>query len=130
MLPSTAAPVTGAAQRYALVEQHIITDFRRLADHNPQTVINEETTADPGAGMDLDSGHKARELRNHAGGYVSSPPVEPMSSAMKENSVQPRIAEQNLETALGGRVFPFDRADLLAQRHKCLFSNRDANRLE
>src|SRR5579883_3260687 len=56
-----------ASERYALIEQHVVADFRRLADHHPHAVVDEQTPADPGAGMNLDSRQASRELAQHPG---------------------------------------------------------------
>src|SRR5438034_8531022 len=57
--------IAGAAQRYALVEQAIVPDFRGFADDHARTVVDEKTPADAGARMDLNAGQEARELGNH-----------------------------------------------------------------
>jgi hypothetical protein len=56
------AHVPGAAQSYALVQEHIVADFRRFTDNNAKTMINEEAFTDHCAGVDFDAGEKTRKL--------------------------------------------------------------------
>jgi len=58
--------LAGSAERDALVEQHVIADFRGLADHHAHPVIDKAPPADGGAGMDLDSRNSSIELRNNS----------------------------------------------------------------
>ncbi len=58
-----AALFARAAQRDALVEQNVVADLGGLADHHAHAVVDEAAPSDHGAGMDLDSGHRADELR-------------------------------------------------------------------
>src|SRR5262245_53646190 len=59
-----AALLARAAERHALVERDPIADFARLADHHAHAVVDEEAPADRRAGMDLDAGEKAADLRD------------------------------------------------------------------
>ena len=84
MLPSTRAPApmttllpmvgwrlpvsfAGAAQGDALVERDVVADDRGLADDDAHAVIDEEAAADLRAGMNLDAGDQAGDLRQDAG---------------------------------------------------------------
>jgi hypothetical protein len=53
---------TRAAQRHALINENIVSDFGGLADDNAIAVIDEESAADACAGVDLDPGKKPSEL--------------------------------------------------------------------
>ena len=57
--------LAGAAQRDALVQQHVVADLRGLADHHAHAVIDEEAAADARAGMNLDARQSARKLADH-----------------------------------------------------------------
>ena len=52
----------GSAQGYALVEKHVIADFRGFADHDTHPVIDEKPSADGCAGVDFYPRDRAREL--------------------------------------------------------------------
>ncbi len=54
--------LTGAAQRYSLINGYVVADFGGLADHHSHAVIDEEATADLRPGMDLDARDPARDL--------------------------------------------------------------------
>ena len=107
MLPSTLAPVptttliadggmalallaARAAQRDALVQQHVVADFGGLADHHAHAVIDEEAAADGGAGVDFDAGEKAADLRNHARQQRHVPAVQPVRQAVRQDGVKAR----------------------------------------
>jgi hypothetical protein len=61
-----AALRTGTAERYALVDQHVIADLAGFADDDAGAVVDEKTPSDARARMDFDVGKKAAELRNHS----------------------------------------------------------------
>ena len=46
-----------------MVEHHVVADLGGLADHDAHAVVDEEASADRRAGMDLDAGQPARDLR-------------------------------------------------------------------
>ena len=48
--------VSGATERDALVDQNIVADLRRLANHDPHAVIDEKAAPDFGAWVNFDSG--------------------------------------------------------------------------
>src|SRR5208282_3209870 len=54
--------LASAAESDALIQGHVVTDDGGLADDHAETMINEEPSADFGAGMDFDSGEEARHL--------------------------------------------------------------------
>ena len=56
--------LAGTAQRHPLEQRNVVTDARSFADHHPHTMVDKKTSANDRAGMDLDSGDPARELRN------------------------------------------------------------------
>src|SRR5664279_3363396 len=58
--------LAGSTKRHTLVERDVLTDNGGLADHHAHTVIDKEPTADFRAGMDLDGGEKASDLRQPA----------------------------------------------------------------
>ena len=59
--------ITGAAERHALVEQHIVADLGGFPDDHAGAVVDEEPPPDGCARMDLDARKKAAELRNNPG---------------------------------------------------------------
>src|SRR5579862_339955 len=102
----------GAAERDSLVEQDIISDLGGLADYDSGAVIDEEASADGGAGMDLDSGEEAAGLGDHSRNERDAPAIEPMGEAMSQNGVEAGVTEKDFNDALGRRVFPENGVDL------------------
>ena len=85
-----AALAAGAAQRHALVEQHVVADLGGFADHHAGAVVDEEAAADGGAGVDLDLGEEAADLRNHARQQRHAPAVKPVGQAVRQDGVKAR----------------------------------------
>ena len=55
-----------AAERYALIEHDVGADFGGLADHYAHAVVDKETRANLGAGVNLDAGNEADEMHDSA----------------------------------------------------------------
>ena len=106
--------VARAAQRHALVEQHVVADLRGLADHHAGTVIDEEAAPDGGSRMNLDPGEEAADLREHPRHQRHAPPVQAVRHAVRQDGVEARVAEEDFQHALGGRILPEDGVDLFA----------------
>src|SRR5262249_8079790 len=102
-------------QSYALIQQHVITDFRGLTNHDAHSVIDEETASDASSGMDLYAGNGSRELAHHARGRIPSGAIEPVREAMQQNGMHAGITQQDFEHTACGRVTPEYRIDLLPQ---------------
>src|SRR5260370_10115112 len=54
--------------------------------------------------MDLNAGQKPAELRDHPRHQRNFQTVKEMRKAMQQNGVKSRVAESDLEPALGGRI--------------------------
>ena len=57
----------GPAQGDAVVQGHIVANFRRLTDHHPHAMIDEEFVTDRCPWVDLDPGQKPDDMREPAG---------------------------------------------------------------
>ena len=68
-----AALLAGAAQGYALVHRDIVPDDRRFADDHAHAVVDEQSPADGRAGVNLDPGQKAANVRRPAARQRASP---------------------------------------------------------
>src|SRR5450759_5127538 len=117
--------VAGTAQGHALVEQHVVANLRGLADHHAGTVVDEEAASDGGAGMNLDPGKEAADLRDHARHQRHAPAVQAVRQAVHQDGVEARVAEKNLQPTLGGRVLPEDGVDPVSYTHLTLPTNRE-----
>jgi hypothetical protein len=103
-----AALVSGTAECYALVEQNVVPELSRFADHNPHPVIDKEASPDFGARMNLNSSKEPRDLGYDARQYEPMPAVKPAGDAVRHHRVQPGIAEHNFKPALCRRIFPLN----------------------
>ena len=109
-----AALLAGAAERHALVEHDPIADDRCLADDHAHAMIDEEATPDLRAGMNLDPGHEATELRDQARDKGYAPRPQCVGYAMQGDCVEARV-EQDFGQVTRGRVVPQNRAHIIAQ---------------
>src|SRR5580704_3546311 len=91
-----ASLISCTTQRYALIQEAIITDFGCLADHHSKAVIYEKATADRSSWVDLDSGKEAADLREDARDQRDTPPVELMGQAVNKDGVESGVTEQDL----------------------------------
>src|SRR5262249_53915641 len=76
----------------------------RLADHDPHAMVDEETAADRGAGMDLDAGRDPADMRQEA---ARQPPVgapQPVGQAIDHEGMEAGIAQHDLGPRPGGGV--------------------------
>src|SRR5699024_3465311 len=69
-----------------------------------QPVVDEEAPPDDGAGMNLDAGQPARDMRHEAPQPVRLVAPQPVRDAMPPQRVQPRIVEDGLQRAACRRI--------------------------
>ena len=62
-----AALFTGAAERHALKQRDVVSDFGGFSDHHTHTMIDKKRGADLCTRMNLDSGQPSRELGDRPG---------------------------------------------------------------
>lgn len=110
--------VTRAADRNSLIKQHVITDLSRFADHDAEAMVDKEAFPDPGAGVNLDGSHQARHSRHQPGKNKEPLAIEKVSGAMEYDCVQPLVAKENFQAALGGRVLTLDCTNMIAEPHR------------
>jgi uncharacterized protein (TIGR03437 family) len=109
-----AAFLAGAAEGDALIEQAVVTDFGSLADDDAHAVIDEETAADAGAGVDLDACEEPAGLGDDAGQQGDAGAVKLVGEAVQEDGVEAGIAEHDFQAALGGGILAEDGVELFA----------------
>ena len=112
--------VSGATQSHILINQNVVANFGGFADYDAHAMIDKKTPADGGAWVNFDSGEKAGELRDHARHQRYVGLIELMGEPMEQDRMEPGIAQENLENALGGRVFAKYSVDLFPDcaKHK------------
>ena len=99
--------LAGAAERHALIEQAVVADLGRLADHDAGAVVNDQTAADLRAGVDFNSGPHLRPLRDRARDKKAAMPVKPVRDAVIDRRVQAVVQQHDLDCrrARQGRFF-------------------------
>ena len=107
-----------AAERHALVERDVVADFRRLADDDACTVVDEQALADRRARMDLDARQEAGKIRDHARYEHPAALVERMRDAMEPDCMKAGITEEHFNHAARSGVALKDNADILAKPRK------------
>src|SRR3546814_19445151 len=86
-----------AAEGDALVERHVVADLRGLTDHDAHAVVDEQPLADPGAGMDLDAGEDAAEMRDEASQQVPAATPRRVRHPMEHQRVEAGVAQRHLQ---------------------------------
>ena len=82
-----------AAQGHPVIERDVVADLRGLADHHAHAVVDEEAAADAGAGMDLDAGQEAAEMRERRGRSSRQPRLQSaMGQPVQTDGMEARIA--------------------------------------
>jgi len=112
----------GAAYCDALIEQNVVPDFSRFTYNDPHAVIDEQTLPDGRARVNLNPGKQAGHMRYCASNNELFTPVQPVRHLVEEYGMQPRVAEQDLECALGRRILSLNRLNLVAERHGSFYS--------
>jgi hypothetical protein len=74
--------------------------------------------------VNLNARQKARDVGYEPRRNEQAAFVKPMRHSVADNRMQARVTKQDLQAALGGRIFPLDGLDVLAKRHyfNCLLS--------
>jgi hypothetical protein len=80
--------------------------LRRLADHHPHAVVDEEALADPHRRMDLDPSHRARDRRDRARKDRHTGPMESVRNPVRKKRMHARPRGEYLQRAdaASGRI--------------------------
>ena len=105
----------GTAQRHALVDGAAVADLGGLAHHHAHGVVEEHALANLGAGVDLDAGEPAREVRDEAPQPLQAVVPAPVRGAVQPDRMQARITGDHLPRAARGRIAVEDALDIGAQ---------------
>ena len=93
-----------AAQRHALIQGHIITNFSGLADHDPHAMVDKEATPHLGTRMNLDPGQPPPKIGHQASEpFPAFPPQQPRQS-VNPDRMHARVAGQDLECITRRRI--------------------------
>jgi hypothetical protein len=102
------------SQDDALIEEDIVADFRRFADDNAGSMINEETPADPGTGMDFNTGEKPIDMGDKSCREIPVMAPEGMGDPVQPEGMESRVAGDYLQNAPGGGVLPENRLNIFS----------------
>ncbi len=75
-------------------------------------MVNEEPSADSRAGVNLDACEQSAGLGNDPRYQRQAEAMQPVGETVQQDSVKPRVTENDLKDALGGRVLTKDRLNL------------------
>jgi hypothetical protein len=75
-------------------------------------MVDETTPSDLGARVNLDSGQRAVELREHPRQQKEATAMQFVAQPVEQDGVKSGITEENLDRTLSGRIPPKDRIDL------------------
>ena len=96
--------LAGAAQGHAVVNQAVIADLCRLADDDTHAVVNDQTLADLGAGMNLNAGTVAAALGDQPGQKFQPMLITPVGFPVAPYGSHAGVQQQNLKRTAGSRV--------------------------
>ena len=99
-----AGMLAGAAERHALVERAVVADLGGLTDDDAAAVVDHQSLADFGAGVDLDAGEKLCALADGARTDLVPVRIERMGGAVQQHGVQSRVEQEHLKVARCGGV--------------------------
>jgi len=97
-----------------------VADHGRLADDDAHAVVDEDALADDGAGVDLDAGEPAADVRDEAPQPLEAMVPAPVRRALQPDRMQTRITGDDLPGAACRRVAVEDALDIGAQAVKHL----------
>ena len=86
------------------MQAHAVPDNGGFADHHPGAVVDEETLADDGGRMYVDTGLRSGDLGDEAGRKASAEPMQRMSQTVVDQRRHAGIAEQDFGRAGRRRV--------------------------
>ena len=87
----------GAAQGHALVDQAVIADLRGRADDDAGAVVNDQTAADGGGGMNFDTRQPLGDLAQKPGQKLTSMTPQPMADAVTDDGMQAVVKQENFQ---------------------------------
>ena len=113
-----AAGDAGTAQGGPLVDQTIVADLHSLTDHHAAAVVDDQTLADPRAGVDFNTGGKPGELGYGSGCEFQVMGMEPMGQPVLLGGVKAAVEQHDLPGGPGRGVVSLIGFDGFADRIK------------
>ncbi len=94
----------GPAQGHPVVQGAVVSQFRGLADHHSHSVVDKYAPSHFCAGMNLDAGEKARDVRYEPREPAQLHPPQPVRQSMDEKRVKTGIAGNDFPSRTRRRV--------------------------
>ena len=95
---------TNTTEGYSLIDRAVISNLCRLSDHDPATVINQDSMSELCSRMDLNQRKETRNLRNHSRDEKHVVLIKPMRKSMPDQSMNTLIQNQNLQRIACRRI--------------------------
>ena len=86
----------------------MVSHFGGFTDHYAHAMVDEDTVADAGAGVNLDAGQATAQLAQQAGWQFQGEagPPQAVTEAVRRDGLKPWVAEQDFQGTPGGWI-PF-----------------------
>jgi len=105
----------GTAERDTLVDRDVGAYLRGLPDHHAGGVVDEQAGAEPGRGVDLDTGQYPGQFRGQPREQPGVPVPEPAADPVAPDRVHAGIAQDDRQSRAGGRIPVHGRPDVMPQ---------------
>jgi hypothetical protein len=102
------------AQRHTVINQTVISDYRRFADHDTHAMVDNNTAANGGPGVNLNAGKKTAPGGDDSGQQLYPRPPQPMSHPMPQQSVDAGGGEKHVHAISSRRVTLEGRSEVFA----------------
>src|SRR5215217_1585175 len=112
-----AALLSRPTQRDSLVHRDVITDRGGLTNDDAHTMVDEDTLADSGSGVNLDPGDRSIQLGQQAGGKKETCAPQPVRYAVQRDGVEPGRGQNRLDGRAGGWVTLPDGTNFPREQH-------------
>jgi len=99
-----ASGIADAAEGDAVEQLDMVAEHRGLADHDAHAVVDEQAFADGGAGMDLDAGEQAGQLRDQPRQEEPADAVEDMRKLVQKPGPDAGIQQKHRYRIGGGGI--------------------------
>ena len=95
-----------------MIERHVVANLGGLANNHAHAMIDKETLADDGAGMNFDAREESANVRNETPDQLPIVDPGPMAQVIKLQRVETGVAEHDFGTRAHRGVAPEDNIDI------------------
>ena len=101
-----------------MIEGHVIADLGSLTNNDTHAMINKETAADFGPGMNFNPCQQARQLHDCPRQHFQPPAPEPVRQTIGQHHMDRRIKQQDAEHPASSRITVNNCPKFIFQRRK------------